>query len=75
MSSGPTSNALGPCTPLNRTASLVIPDVGAAQREVLSAGGAKVGEVVTLETATGARVTWCYVRDPEGNVVELQSWA
>ena len=53
----------------------VVPDVEAAQREVLSAGGAKVGGVVTLETATGARVTWCYVRDPEGNVVELQSWA
>jgi hypothetical protein len=34
-----------------------------------------VGEVVTLETAAGTRVTWCYVTDPEGNVLELQSWA
>lgn len=53
----------------------VVPDVHAAQREVLAAGGSAVGELVTLETATGARVTWCYTRDPEGNVVELQSWA
>jgi hypothetical protein len=30
---------------------------------------------VTLTTATGARVTWCYVTDPEGNIIELQSWA
>jgi catechol 2,3-dioxygenase-like lactoylglutathione lyase family enzyme len=27
------------------------------------------------ETADGRRVTWCYVADPEGNIVELQSWA
>jgi len=33
-----------------------------------------VGEIVTLTTATGSRVTWVYVTDPEGNVVELQSW-
>ena len=23
----------------------------------------------------GRRVTWCYVTDPEGNVIELQSWS
>ena len=32
-------------------------------------------DIVTLTTATGDRVTWCYVTDPEGNIVELQSWA
>ena len=34
-----------------------------------------IGEVVTLQTATGARVTWCYVTDPEDNMIELQAWA
>ena len=34
-----------------------------------------VGKVVTLTTATGSRVTWVYVTDPEGNVIELQSWS
>jgi DNA-binding winged helix-turn-helix (wHTH) protein len=29
----------------------------------------------TLTTATGAKVTWVYVTDPEGNVIELQSWS
>lgn len=53
----------------------VVPDVRAAQGEVLAAGGAAVGEVVTLQTATGASVTWCYTRDPEGNVIELQAWS
>ena len=52
-----------------------VPDVREAQREVLDAGGSALGEIVTLQTATGARVTWCYVRDPEGNIIELQSWS
>lgn len=51
-----------------------VEDVSAAQQEVLAAGGKPVGEVVTVQIADGRRVTWCYVTDPEGNVVELQSW-
>ncbi len=52
-----------------------VDDVAVAQQAVLEAGGHIVGEVVTLQAATGARVTWCYVTDPEGNIVELQSWS
>ena len=52
-----------------------VANVRDARVEVLAHGGSAVGEVVTLETATGARVTWCYVADPEGNIVELQSWS
>lgn len=52
-----------------------VDDVAAARAAVLAAGGSAVGEVVTLETSTGGRVTWCYVADPEGNVIELQAWA
>jgi predicted enzyme related to lactoylglutathione lyase len=52
-----------------------VDDVAAARQAVLAAGGQAVGAVVTLETATGSRVTWCYVTDPEGNIIELQSWA
>jgi predicted enzyme related to lactoylglutathione lyase len=51
-----------------------VQDVAAAQRAVLAAGGRTVGEVVTLTTADGRRVTWCYVADPEGNAIELQTW-
>lgn len=50
-------------------------EVGAAQTAVVDAGGQIIGEVVTLTTADGRRVTWCYVADPEGNLVELQSWS
>jgi catechol 2,3-dioxygenase-like lactoylglutathione lyase family enzyme len=52
-----------------------VDDVAAARREVLAAGGAPVGEVVTVQTAEGRQVTWCYVADPEGNIVELQAWS
>lgn len=52
-----------------------VDDVARARNEVLAAGGGIVGEIVTLQTATGARVTFCYLSDPEGNIIELQSWS
>ncbi len=51
-----------------------VDDVAAVRAEVLTQGGAAVGEVVTLTNAVGAQVTWCYVIDPEGNILELQAW-
>jgi len=52
-----------------------VEDVAAAQKAVLAAGGQTVGGIVTLQIASGAKVTWCYVTDPEGNILELQSWS
>jgi len=52
-----------------------VPDVRAAVDAVLAAGGSMVGEVVTLTLPGKGDVTWAYVRDPEGNIVELQTWA
>jgi predicted enzyme related to lactoylglutathione lyase len=51
----------------------MVPDVAASQAVVLAAGGAVHGDIVTT-TAGSRSVTWCYVRDPEGNLVELQCW-
>ena len=51
-----------------------VDDVAAARQAVMAAGGGVVGEVVSLRTATGRQVTWCYVTDPEGNILELQAW-
>jgi predicted enzyme related to lactoylglutathione lyase len=51
----------------------VVDDVADAREAVLAAGGQAVGEIVTLANALGKRLTWCYVTDPEGNVLELQA--
>lgn len=51
-----------------------VESVAEAREQVLAHGGSAVGEVATLTIASAGRVTWCYVRDPEGNVIELQSW-
>jgi predicted enzyme related to lactoylglutathione lyase len=52
-----------------------VEEVSLARAAVLAAGGKAVGEVVTLTITSGAKVTWCYLSDPEGNLIELQSWA
>lgn len=52
----------------------MVEDVEAARTAVIHAGGSPLGEIVT--TSAGPRsVTWCYVRDPEGNLIELQKWS
>lgn len=51
-----------------------VDSVSDARAEVLAAGGRAVGDVVTSTTSSGTQVTWCYVTDPEGNIIELQSW-
>lgn len=51
----------------------VVDDVAAAHETVLAAGGQPVGDIVTLTNAAGMQLTWVYVTDPEGNVLELQS--
>ena len=40
---------------------------------MLSGGGCGLGEIVTIQLADGAMLTWTYVTDPEGNVIALQS--
>lgn len=52
-----------------------VEDVHTASREVIAHGGREMGEITTLATKVGTKVTWCYMADPEGNIVELQSWS
>lgn len=51
-----------------------VPDVGAKRAEVLAAGGSNYGQIVTLDIPGAGRLTLCYMKDPEGNIVELQTW-
>ncbi|MFZ0454658.1 MAG: VOC family protein [Ignavibacteriaceae bacterium] len=52
-----------------------VDNVDKAKEIVLNHGGKKVGEIVNLQVSSNSKVTWCYVTDPEGNVIELQSWS
>lgn len=49
-------------------------DVSAAQRAVLAAGGSGLGEIVTFGVPGAGTITFTYIRDPEDNIIELQSW-
>ena len=50
-----------------------VDDVWRARDSVVAAGGATLGEVVTIQLGDGQKLTWAYVADPEGNAIELQS--
>jgi catechol 2,3-dioxygenase-like lactoylglutathione lyase family enzyme len=52
-----------------------VDDVDAVRNDVLVAGGESVGEVVTLTITETRSVTFAYVKDPEGNIIELQRWS
>jgi predicted enzyme related to lactoylglutathione lyase len=67
-----------PSTAVNRPGfghiAFEVEDVAAARGIVLAAGGHAIGAIVTIQPSPERSVTWCYVTDPEGNVIELQSW-
>ncbi len=52
-----------------------VEDVAAARQEVLAAGGKDFGQLVSVPLPGVGTVTFVYVTDPEGNVIELQSWS
>ena len=52
----------------------LVDDVAATAAAVLAAGGTAVGERVSHDVPGVGRLTFQYLRDPEGNILELQSW-
>ena len=49
-------------------------DVETTLAEIVAAGGGQVGEVVTAAYPKDMEAVFVYARDPEGNIIELQSW-
>lgn len=83
---GPTLEIFGYDTVLSRTADAVnasgfthlafaVDDVAAKLQEVLARGGGQIGELVQSRYADGRTITVVYATDPEGNILELQSWS
>ncbi len=82
---GPTLEIFGydeiaerPALPPNATGfghiAFAVDDVATAARAVLAAGGSTVGDRAELEVPGAGRIEFQYLRDPEGNIIELQRW-
>lgn len=51
-----------------------VDDVEEAASQVLRHGGSRVGEVASATIDGVGLLTFVYLADPEGNIIELQSW-
>ncbi len=54
--------------------SFEVDDVEKTLKEIICAGGKSVGELVTAPYPDGLEAVFVYAQDPEGNIIELQSW-
>ena len=52
-----------------------VDDVEKTLQLLLENGGSQIGEVVKTEYEDGRKAVFVYAADPEGNIVELQSWS
>jgi len=51
-----------------------VDNVQAFRDAVIAAGGRGVGQLVSVDIPGAGRITFAYVTDPEGNMIELQQW-
>lgn len=52
-----------------------VSDVEHATSKILSHGGSMVGDIVSEEVKGVGILTFVYLADPEGNIIELQAWS
>ncbi|MHC1788027.1 VOC family protein [Solidesulfovibrio sp.] len=63
-----------PDTPGFAHIAFLVDDVAAMAETVLEAGGTAVGELASRDVPGVGQLVFRYLRDPEGNIIELQSW-
>jgi glyoxylase I family protein len=51
-----------------------VDDVSSAMREVVEHGGAALGKIASTTVPGIGDLEVAYMRDPEGNIIELQAW-
>ncbi|HKK12523.1 MAG TPA: VOC family protein [Flavobacteriaceae bacterium] len=51
-----------------------VEDVKATLQKLVENGGRRFGEITKKEIIGAGEITFVYARDPEGNLIELQSW-
>lgn len=52
-----------------------VDNVESVTSAVLENGGSKVGDIVSSQVEGVGLLTFVYLADPEGNIIELQSWS
>ena len=63
-----------PDTPGLGHLAFLVDDVATVAEAVLAGGGTAVGKCVSHDVPGVGTLTFQYLRDPEGNILELQSW-
>ncbi len=53
----------------------LVDDVPAIREAVLKHGGADLGQIVERDVEGVGHITFIYMTDPEGNILEIQHWA
>ncbi len=66
---------IAPNTPGFVHIAFLVDDVAAMAEAVLAAGGSAVGETAVREVPEVGRLMFRYMRDPEGNMIELLHWS
>ncbi|MCP4441125.1 MAG: VOC family protein [Aureispira sp.] len=51
-----------------------VDDIALIVEKVCSNGGKALGEIVKKEVEGAGLLSFIYVRDPDGNIIELQNW-
>ena len=52
-----------------------VDDVEETLQLLLEKGGSQIGELVKTTYENGKKAVFVYAADPEGNIIELQSWS
>lgn len=70
----PEHPSIKPNTPGFSHIAFAVDDVAKAAQAVLNHGGAAVGELTVRNVPGVGLLTFQYLADPEGNVIEVQNW-
>ncbi|MBU1013887.1 MAG: VOC family protein [Bacteroidetes bacterium] len=52
-----------------------VDDVQVILKRALANGGSQVGDLINKEIKGLGTITFVYINDPEGNIIEIQHWA
>ena len=52
-----------------------VDDVEEIAKKIVEHGGSRYGEIIRREIEGLGIITFTYIRDPDGNIIELQNWS